>query len=793
MSVTPGVRSRCSAASGESSNMPPGRTKGARRAGTARSSPTPGGAESSGAAPAAAGGESSRRARAARPSATAAAPSAARANSAAIAARSGAGRASRAGAVGPGRGVASGLRVAGPSAAELDRVLSRAGASASSARLRARNVLTSVERSTRRASTRFRLRTAAARAAPRSATWAPSSASRPSAADRRPRSDANSTRAASNSTRCASASLSDRRAAASTTASLRAAARSARASCSSALRAADSDSNASSSPAQPSGRLSHNQPPRPTLASSTSAATRARKLSSPSTTRAMARSDCGVCLAKPRYGRSAGGGGTTGSSVRPERATARADSTAGRITPAGSVRSPPGGRTQPRSPRSRLRARRRSARLTHRRRTTGRTPRRPARRARTRPRRAGPHPPCSGGTRACAGTSRRRSGSGCHRRNSGSGWPLTQPTQPLQSTSAPATTRTYVRYSGGVLARADHTIDLATDLATPLHEVTFCVVDLETTGGSPADCTITEVGAAKFRGGECLGTFQTLVNPGSPIPPFITQLTGITEAMVLPAPAVREILPALLEFVGGAVLVGHNVRFDLSFLDAALTSLDRERLGLASVDTVALARRLLLDDDVADCRLGTLAARFGLPHRPTHRALDDVLATADLLHLLLEQAAPLGVTELDDLLAPPAVARHPYAAKLRLTARLPRAPGVYLFRDGQGRPLLAGSARDLRTRVRSLFAVRAGPRLRTLGPVLRGAHRLDHVVCPTAFEAEVAATRVVHALEPRFNASAGRWRGYRYVRPVGGRPPRAAVARVLPSGGGGAAAGWLGP
>jgi hypothetical protein len=82
--------------------------------------------------------------------------------------------------------------------------------------------------------------------------------------------------------------------------------------------------------------------------------------------------------------------------------------------------------------------------------------------------------------------------------------------------------------------------------------------------------------------------------------------------------------------------------------------------------------------------------------------------------------------------------------------------------------------------------------LRTLGPVLRGAHGLEHVVCPTAFEAEVAATRVVHALEPRFNAAAGRWRAYRYVRPVAGRSPRAAVARVLPSGGA-AGAGWLGP
>ena len=76
------------------------------------------------------------------------------------------------------------------------------------------------------------------------------------------------------------------------------------------------------------------------------------------------------------------------------------------------------------------------------------------------------------------------------------------------------------------------------DLGTPLAEVTFCVVDLETTGESPATCAITEVGAVNLRGGECLGTFQTLVNPGLPIPPEITVLTGITTAMVVPAPPI---------------------------------------------------------------------------------------------------------------------------------------------------------------------------------------------------------------------------------------------------------------
>jgi DNA polymerase-3 subunit epsilon len=108
-----------------------------------------------------------------------------------------------------------------------------------------------------------------------------------------------------------------------------------------------------------------------------------------------------------------------------------------------------------------------------------------------------------------------------------------------------------------------------------LHDVTFCVIDLETTGGAPDTCAITEVGAVKLRGGECLGTFQTLVNPGCSIPRPITVLTGISETMTAPAPLIGAVLPTLLEFVGDAVIVGHNVRFDVSFLDAALRRSER--------------------------------------------------------------------------------------------------------------------------------------------------------------------------------------------------------------------------
>ena len=155
-------------------------------------------------------------------------------------------------------------------------------------------------------------------------------------------------------------------------------------------------------------------------------------------------------------------------------------------------------------------------------------------------------------------------------------------------------------------------------LGTPLSEVTFVVVDLETTGASPGTDAITEIGAVKVRGGELLGTFDTLVNPGVPIPPTITVLTGITEAMVLPAPRIAEVLPAFCEFAHGAVLVGHNLRFDTGFLDAALTAHGRPRLAHRRVDTLALARRLVRDE-VPNLRLGTLAAHFRSTVQPVHR------------------------------------------------------------------------------------------------------------------------------------------------------------------------------
>ncbi len=292
------------------------------------------------------------------------------------------------------------------------------------------------------------------------------------------------------------------------------------------------------------------------------------------------------------------------------------------------------------------------------------------------------------------------------------------------------------------------------DLGTPLHQVTFVVVDVETTGGSPAQCSLTEVAAARYRGGELLGTYQTFVRPDERIPPFITALTGISDAMVADAPRVGEMLPSFLEFVGPSVLVGHNLRFDLSFLNHALVATGRDPLSNPTVDTLALARRLVRDM-VHNCKLGTLAATLGLPHQPSHRALTDVLATGDLLHALLERAGSFGILGLEELLALPKLIGHPQAAKLRLTVRLPHRPGVYWFTDAAGHVLYVGKATDLQARVRSYFT---SDGRRKIGRLLRQLDRVHHRVCEGPLTAAIIEGRLIRAWSPPFNQQ-GKARG----------------------------------
>jgi DNA polymerase-3 subunit epsilon len=324
------------------------------------------------------------------------------------------------------------------------------------------------------------------------------------------------------------------------------------------------------------------------------------------------------------------------------------------------------------------------------------------------------------------------------------------------------------------------------DLGTPLVDVEFVVLDLETTGGSPANDRITEVGAVKIRGGEVLGTFQTLVNPGISIPPMVSALTGITDPMVADEEPIEVVLPCLLEFVGGAVLVAHNASFDRRFVQANLERHGYQRLTNRVVCTARLARKLLPRDEVPNVRLATLAAYLGSTVAPCHRALTDARATVDVFHRLLEFAGSYGVLALEDLIEFPSARAGANFKKVHLADRLPRCPGVYLFRDAAGRVLYVGKAKDLRARVRSYFS---GDGRVKIADLLRELAAIDHQPCATDLEASVREVRLIQHHRPRYNRRGRNPERYCYLKLTRERFPRLSVVRRVQADG----ARYLGP
>ncbi|MDX6301104.1 MAG: polymerase subunit epsilon [Nocardioidaceae bacterium] len=288
------------------------------------------------------------------------------------------------------------------------------------------------------------------------------------------------------------------------------------------------------------------------------------------------------------------------------------------------------------------------------------------------------------------------------------------------------------------------------ELGRPLRDVTFCVVDLETTGGSAAaGSMITEVGAVKVRGGEVLGEFQTLVNPHQAIPGFIAVLTGITDSMVASAPRIEQVLPQFLEFAQGCVLVAHNAPFDVGFLRHFAEQQGRPWPRFEVIDTAKLARRVITRDDAPNCKLSSLAVTFQATTTPNHRALSDARATVDVLHGLMGRLGNLGVHTLEELQTFSSRVTSAQRRKRHLAEQLPHAPGVYLFRDERGRVLYVGTSKDLRTRVRTYFT--ASETRSRMGEMVGLAADVEGIECATPLEAEVRELRLIAEHKPKYN------------------------------------------
>lgn len=315
------------------------------------------------------------------------------------------------------------------------------------------------------------------------------------------------------------------------------------------------------------------------------------------------------------------------------------------------------------------------------------------------------------------------------------------------------------------------------DLGTALADVTFVVVDLETTGGSPDHCGITEIGAVKVRGGVVQGEFQTLVNPAEPIPAFISVLTGITDGMVAQSPRIDTAVPAFLEFSAGAVLVAHNAGFDIGFLKAAARRVGVPWPNFRVLDTLHLARHLVSRDESPNHKLGSLAHVFSATTTPDHRALHDARATVDVLHGLIERVGNLGVHTIEELASYTSRVTPDQRRKRFLAESLPNAPGVYLFKDADRRVLYVGTSRDVRTRVRTYFT--ASETRSRMADMVRLSHAVEAVVCQTPLEAQVRELRLIDEHQPRFNRRSKNNRKACWVKLTRERFPRLSLVRQV--------------
>ncbi len=206
-------------------------------------------------------------------------------------------------------------------------------------------------------------------------------------------------------------------------------------------------------------------------------------------------------------------------------------------------------------------------------------------------------------------------------------------------------------------------------------EGTYVVFDLETTGFSPIKDKIIEIGAVKVENGVIRDHYSTFVNPGVPIPFQITQLTSITDQMVMGSPDIETVLPEFLEFVGDAVLVAHNASFDVGFIEQNCRYQDIEP-DFTSVDTVALARFLL--PTLSKFKLNVVAKALNISQEHHHRAVDDARVTAEIFVKFIQMLHDMDIYDLEKL--------NQYGAhNVEAVKKLPTYHVIILAKNNTGR------------------------------------------------------------------------------------------------------------
>lgn len=315
----------------------------------------------------------------------------------------------------------------------------------------------------------------------------------------------------------------------------------------------------------------------------------------------------------------------------------------------------------------------------------------------------------------------------------------------------------------------------------------FVVIDVETTGLQASRQRIIEVAIAKFNGGELDSLWESLCHPGRRVPDYIVKLTGIDDVLLHDAPPFLELAPTVIELLQGAVIVGHNVEFDLAFLNEELK---RERFAPIvneRLDTLSLASRLM--PGLKKPTLQAIATKLGLPYgaRERHRAGRDALLTGHVALALLGHARDAGYRTLDELkpIARPA-SRRPRERMPRASSvvdrsvlkEIPKAPGVYLMRDVNERVVYVGKAKNLRDRVGTYFSQPLGY-TRKMDGMIESLARIQVEVVGSELEALLLECQLIRRYQPRYNTAMRSHEQYPFIRIDVSSPwPRLTLAKA---------------
>ena len=328
----------------------------------------------------------------------------------------------------------------------------------------------------------------------------------------------------------------------------------------------------------------------------------------------------------------------------------------------------------------------------------------------------------------------------------------------------------------------------------PLSDVEFVVLDTETTGLRPGPDRVIEVAGIRLRGGEVVDSFQSLLNPNRRLPPFIVQFTGITQEMVSRAPTAAQIFPDFLRFIEGAIIVGHNVGFDIGFLSSEAQLLG-QAFPIDGLDTILLARRFL--PALRRFKLDLVAAHLKIPAANRHRAMGDAKVTAAIFLKLLELARQQGILTLGNLrrrLQLPVAWSGDISdasltkqveylradGKLSSKSHLPRPngglllnpawkrdfpskPGVYLMKDANQQVIYVGKAKCLKDRLASYYSHPLGY-TRKMDGLLQNVHEIETRVLGSELEALLLESQLIKQLQPAYNVQLRNYELYPFIK-----------------------------